>query len=69
VCLLVENNLFTGDTIFSDCIGRIDLKDSSRDDMISSLEKIREINFETAYPGHYENATKQQIIKTIGFYI
>ena len=69
VCLLVENCLFTGDTIFSDCIGRIDLKDSSKDGMISSLEKIKEINFETAFPGHYESATKQEIIKTIGFYI
>lgn len=69
VCILIEGNLFTGDTIFSDCIGRIDLKDSSKDGMISSLEKIKEINFETAYPGHYESATKQEIIKTIGFYI
>ena len=61
--------VFTGDTIFSDCIGRIDLKDSSKDQMIESLEKIKELDFETAFPGHYESATKQEIIKTIGFYI
>ena len=69
VCLLIEKNLFTGDTIFSDCIGRIDLKDSSKDQMIESLEKIKEIDFETAFPGHYESATKQEILKTISFYI
>ena len=69
VCLLIENNLFTGDTIFSDCIGRIDLKDSSKDEMIESLEIIRELDFETAFPGHYESVAKEQIIKTIGFYI
>ena len=69
VCLLIEKNLFTGDTIFLDCIGRIDLKDSSKDQMIESLEKIEELDFETAFPGHYESATKQEIIKTIGFYI
>jgi len=44
VSLLIEKNLFTGDTIFSDCIGRIDLKDSSKDQMIESLEKIKEID-------------------------
>ena len=69
VCILVENKLFTGDTIFSDCIGRIDLKDSDKEQMIESLEKIRELDFEIDYPGHYESATKQEIDKTIGFYI
>ncbi len=69
VCILVEKNLFTGDTIFADCIGRIDLKDSSKDQMIQSLEKIREIDFETAFPGHYESVSKEQVNKTISFYI
>lgn len=69
VCLLIEKQLFTGDTIFSDCIGRIDLIDSDKDKMIESLEKIRELDFETAYPGHYETASKEEIVKTIGFYI
>ena len=69
VCLLVDEVLFTGDTIFADSIGRIDLKDSSRDKMISSLERIRQLDFTTALPGHYEQASKQQIIKTIDFYL
>ena len=69
VCILFEDKLFTGDTIFSDCIGRIDLKDSSKEKMIESLEKIKEIDFSVAYPGHYESATKQEIIKAIGFYL
>ncbi len=69
VCLLVDELLFTGDTIFVDSIGRIDLKDSSRDEMISSLEKIRQIDYKAAFPGHYEQASKQQIIKTIDFYL
>ena len=69
VCLLIENKLFTGDTIFADCIGRIDLKDSSKEQMIESLEKIKTINFSMALPGHYESATKEHIIKTIGFYL
>ncbi len=69
VCLLIENKLFTGDTIFADCIGRIDLKDSSKEQMIESLENLKTIDFSIALPGHYESATKEQIIKTIGFYL
>ena len=69
VCVLIENKLFTGDTIFSDCIGRIDLKDSSKESMIESLEKIKTIDFSVALPGHYESATKEQIINTISFYL
>ena len=69
VCLLIENKLFTGDSIFADCIGRIDLKDSSKEQMIESLEKLKTIDFSTALPGHYESVTKEQIIKTIGFYL
>ena len=69
VCIKLGDNLFTGDTIFSDCIGRIDLKDSSKKGMIESLELIRQIDFKTAYPGHYESATKEQILKTISFYL
>ena len=69
VCILVQNNLFTGDTIFSDCIGRIDLKDSDKDQMVESLEKIKTIEFKEAFPGHYESATKEQIERTISFYL
>ncbi len=69
VCILFEDNLFTGDTIFSDCIGRTDLKDSSEQEMLESLNKIASIDFQTAYPGHYDEATKNQILKTIGFYL
>lgn len=69
VCIKIGDNLFTGDTIFADSIGRTDLVDSSNDKMIESLNKIKNIDFKIAYPGHYESATKDEIIKTIGFYI
>lgn len=69
VCIKIAENLFTGDTIFVDSIGRTDLKDSSNSQMIESLEKIKNINFTIAYPGHYESATKNQIIRTIEFYL
>ena len=69
VCILIEDKLFSGDTIFADSIGRIDLKDSDKNQMIESLEKIRETKFSVALPGHYESATKEKIEKTISFYL
>lgn len=69
VCLLVQGVLFTGDTVFSDAIGRTDLQDSSNEKMLESLKLIKNIDFERAYPGHYETATKNEILKTISFYL
>ena len=69
VCLLLEDKLFTGDTVFVDAIGRTDLADSNPFEMKDSLLKIRDINFSVAYPGHYESATKEQIIKAINYYL
>lgn len=69
VCIKWNKYLFTGDTIFSDAIGRTDLKDSSNEEMKRSLEVIKNIDFDIALPGHYESATRNQILKTISFFI
>ena len=69
VCLKLDENLFTGDTVFKYSIGRIDLYDSSESDMRKSLETIKEVDFEFAYPGHDEYANKNEIKKTISYYL
>jgi len=48
--------VFTGDTLFSDCFGRTDLKSGSIDDMKQSLNKIFKMidNDIIIYPGHGE---------------
>lgn len=69
VCLKIEDVLFTGDTIFKDSIGRTDLIDSDKINMISSLEKINDIDFKIAYPGHYESCTKQEVMDTIDMFL
>ena len=69
VCIKWNENLFTGDTIFDDAIGRTDLPDSSNSDMINSLRLIQTIDFMVAYPGHYDSASKDKILKTISYYI
>lgn len=69
VCLLGDKNLFCGDTVFSDGVGRTDLYDSNNQNMISSLKLIQTLDFETAYPGHYSPASKAKIIQTINYYL
>ena len=47
------NILITGDTIFSDCHGRTDLKSGSMSDMKESLDKLfTRFTNQTIYPGH-----------------
>ena len=43
ICLLAENAIFTGDTIFKDGYGRTDLKGGSQKDLENSLEKLEKI--------------------------
>ena len=69
VCLLIGDNLFTGDTIFKDSIGRTDLMDSDNKKMLESLKIIKDIEFKTAYPGHYESCSKEEVLETINMFL
>lgn len=53
VCLICENILFSGDTLFCGSCGRTDLPGGNQGDMISSLRKIAALpgNY-LVYPGH-----------------
>ena len=53
VCLICENILFSGDTLFCGSCGRTDLPGGNHGDMISSLRKIAALpgNY-LVYPGH-----------------
>ncbi len=53
VCILIENILFAGDTIFYDSVGRTDLFGGSYETLISSLQKIKILPKGTEiFPGH-----------------
>jgi hydroxyacylglutathione hydrolase len=56
ICLLTGENLFSGDTIFADGIGRTDLPGSSPSDMEKSLRKLKKIikPGTKVHPGHGE---------------
>ena len=75
--MLYEENekiLFTGDTLFSDCYGRADLKSSSIAEMKQSLNKVFEMfdNDVMIYPGHGEERmfgdAKRRVSIMISFY-
>jgi len=56
ICLLANDFIFTGDTIFKDGYGRTDLKGGSQKDLKNSLEKLSKILKPgmKVYPGHDE---------------
>jgi len=52
-CILYDDVLFSGDTIFHrGTIGRTDLSGSSEKEMKESLKKLKEINYKILCPGH-----------------
>jgi hydroxyacylglutathione hydrolase len=53
ICVLVDNKLFTSDTLFVGMIGRCDLKGADANDYYTSLyEKILKLGNVEIYPGH-----------------
>lgn len=53
ICLLVENKLLTGDTLFVNAIGRTDLAGGDAIKLFESLQKLKKLNDDVeVYPGH-----------------
>ena len=58
VCLLCENVLFTGDTLFAGSCGRTDLPGGDWDTIQESLQRLALLDGSiAAYPGHGESTT------------
>ena len=59
VCFKIENNLFTGDTLFRVGIGRTDFEGGNYEDLINSIkEKLIMLDDDTnVFPGHGEMST------------
>lgn len=58
VCFIIEDNIFTGDTLFASSIGRTDMPDGNTKDMLNSLEKLSNLkgNYKI-YTGHTKPTT------------
>lgn len=49
---IIDNNLFSGDTIFSVAVGRDDLPTSNTLELIKSLKRILNLDYNFLYTGH-----------------
>ncbi len=58
VCILIGNDLFSGDTLFAGSIGRTDLEGGDIRYMRGSLRRLKELDKNyTVYPGHGPKTT------------
>ena len=65
VCLLCENVLFSGDTLFAGSYGRTDFLGGSSRDMAASLKRLSMLPPETrVLPGHGPSSTIKEELRT-----
>lgn len=65
-CFRIKNTLISGDTLFIDGCGRVDLPGSDRDAMFHSLQKLKSLPNETILlPGHNYSNVPSATIGTI----
>ena len=58
ICLMTKNEIFTGDTLFNNDIGRTDFSYSDKKQMDQSLKKLFKLpNTLIVYPGHGDQTT------------
>lgn len=64
VCILIDNFLFSGDTLFCGSIGRTDLPTGNQEEIENSLKKLKTLNPDIiVYPGHGPITTiKQELL-------
>lgn len=61
VCFIVDNAIFSGDTLFLDSVGRTDFITGNRDDMVNSVKRLFALDRDYAvYPGHGEFTTLER---------
>ena len=64
VCLLIEDNLFTGDTLLNNRIGRVDLPGGDKNALIKSLNILSKFPHNiNIYPGHGKPSTIGEQLK------
>ena len=65
-CFKVNNNLVSGDTLFVQGCGRVDLPGSNSEDMFHSLQKLSALPDETIlYPGHNYSAEPYESMERV----
>ena len=65
-CFRIKNTLISGDTLFIDGCGRVDLPGSDRDDMFRSLQKLKSLPDDTILlPGHNYSSDATAMLGTV----
>ena len=65
VCIVVENVIFTGDTLFCGSCGRTDFPGGDYREMLASLNRLARLGGDyKVYPGHMETTTLEQERRT-----
>ena len=58
VCYLIDDMLFSGDTLFLECVGRTDFPTGDRNQMVASVKKLFALDGDySVYPGHEDFTT------------
>ena len=60
ISYLFDNNLFCGDFIFKDSIGRWDLPTGNYNELLDSIDKIKKYNNLIIYPGHGDSTLLEE---------
>ena len=62
VCLIIENEMFSGDTIFSNQLGRTDLPGGSSESLLKSADVLRALDGSlNVWPGHGKSFTLKNL--------
>ena len=62
VCLIIEDEMFSGDTIFSNQLGRTDLPGGSAECLLKSADVLRDLDGSiNVWPGHGKSFTLQSL--------
>lgn len=58
ICIIYDDSVFTGDTLFKGSIGRTDFPGGDFDDIKKSLDKLKKLDSSLSFhPGHGESGT------------
>lgn len=66
---LVESDLFVGDLVFKQGIGRTDLFGGDKKQMLESLQKVQGINFEILHSGHGEDSSQLEQVRNLKTFV
>lgn len=70
MCYLYDDKyLFSGDTLFSVAVGRVDLPTANVDEMVDSLNKLNTLDYQKLFTGHGRVSSKEEQNTNIPYFV